>query len=257
MKQILSIAMLAMLIVGCNKNNNTNNPTITNKENVEALAPVYTVNFSGYTWQVKDFGTTKAGPGPNLWSNNNVWVDANGYLHLLLQKNASNKWVCAEVKSTTTFGNGTFQWKLDGNVAALDKNVVLGLFQYSGVDGTDELDIEFAKWGNINNKILNYTVWPATLGLPNFHITHPIATMTGTFSTHRYIKSSNTVVFKSLNGHYNDDTNLYATSTASVPTNSITSMAMPVYMNLWCFQGTAPSNKKSVEIIIREFTYIP
>jgi len=32
---------------------------------------------------------------------------------------------------------------------------------------------------------------------------------------------------------------------------------MPVYINLWLFQGKAPSDKKEVEIIIHQFTFTP
>jgi hypothetical protein len=38
------------------------------------------ITFSGYQWMVKE--GTGLGPGPNNWSANNVWVDANGDLHL-------------------------------------------------------------------------------------------------------------------------------------------------------------------------------
>jgi hypothetical protein len=219
------------------------------------VARAATVQFSGYTWNVKNSAGEQWGPGPNYWSGSNVWVDANGRLHLRITRNANGTWNCAEVSSTRTFGNGTYQWKIEGPVNALDRNVVLGLFNYSGNDGFDEMDVEFARWGVANNKILNYTVYPATTGKPTFHNERDFA-MSGTYTTHRFKRTNNSVVFKSLGGHQDNDTNLFATSTCSPP-YSVSTLAMPVYMNLWLFRGMAPANGSSVEIIIHEFKFTP
>jgi len=57
----------------------------------------------------------------------------------------------------------------------MDKNVVLGLFNYSGNDGFDEMDIEWARWGNENYPNCNFTVWPAKEGFTNFSKTEEIS----------------------------------------------------------------------------------
>lgn len=56
-----------------------------------------TIEFAGHTWNVKS-GT--GGPGPNNWSNSNnsVWVDNEGKLHLKIRY-INGKWVCAEIYS--------------------------------------------------------------------------------------------------------------------------------------------------------------
>ena len=65
---------------------------------VERVDPsVRWISFSGYDWWVKtSFGLV--GPGPNYFSDstNNVWLDAQGRLHLRIT-NRSNQWQCAEV----------------------------------------------------------------------------------------------------------------------------------------------------------------
>jgi hypothetical protein len=116
--------------------------------------------------------------------------------------------------------------------------------------------VEFARWGNASNGILNYTVYPATNGKPTFHNERDFS-MSGTYSTHRFRRTSNTVTFKSLHGHVDNDANLFATSTCNAPPYSISKLSMPVYMNLWLFQGMAPSDGNSVEIVIHEFKFIP
>jgi hypothetical protein len=214
-----------------------------------------TVQFSGYTWNVKD--GLNLGPGPNNWNKNNVWVDANGFLHLKISKNsATGKWDCAEVSTQQTFGFGKWQYWVEGRIDQMDKNVVLGLFNYSGNDGFDEMDIEWARWGNRRYPNCNYTVWPAQQGFKNFSFTKEVA-LSGASTTQRFTRTSSNVVFQSLQGFVDDNSNQLATATCTNPPNSISTLAMPAFINLWLFQGRAPSDKKSVEIIIHKFTYTP
>lgn len=259
MKKNLILFALIVFAVSCKKQNNVltqpqkkNSDKLTANESASVI-----INFSGYTWLVKNSGTTRIGPGPNFWTKNNVWVDGNGWLHLRIAKNATGKkWLCAEVQSTQSFGYGTYQWQVEGAIDKFDKNIVLGLFNYSGNDGFDEMDIEFARWGNPLYPNLNYTVWPAQTGNTNYSYTQEFS-LTGTYTTQRFTRSSNSVIFKSLGGFYNDDTNLFATATCTSPPKSISTLAMPVYMNLWLFKGRAPSNGQGEEIIIHSFTYTP
>lgn len=64
------------------------------------------VEFSGYTWTVKDHNR-KIGPGPNFFSKANVSVDSDGRLHLTIQK-SRNKWTVAEVINHASLGYGTY-----------------------------------------------------------------------------------------------------------------------------------------------------
>ena len=72
------------------------------------------IGFSGYDWWVKaSSGTNQLGPGPNYFSDNtnNVWTDAQGWLHLRIT-NRSNQWQCAEIVSARTFGYGSYRFEL-------------------------------------------------------------------------------------------------------------------------------------------------
>ncbi|RFZ92319.1 hypothetical protein D0C36_12865 [Mucilaginibacter conchicola] len=217
-----------------------------------------TIYWSGYTWNVKAPAGT-AGPGPNYWNPNYVWVDGNGWLHLKVAYNtATGRWECAEISSTTNFGFGTYQWKIDGPIANLNKNIVLGLFDYSGIDGRDEIDIEFARWGNDAWPNLNYTIFPK-VGDPATPASYSqnFTTPGGTYTTHRFKRTASSVVFKSLYGFQDGDTNLFLTKTFTSPATSISSKSMPVLLNLWCYNGLAPSNGQPVEIVIHEFKFTP
>ncbi|WP_228085158.1 glycoside hydrolase family 16 protein [Mucilaginibacter sp. JRF] len=256
--KIRSLCMLfvAFAVAACKKEGaQSTKATPSNTDTVKKASA--TIQFSGYTWNIKNTGSSTMGPGPNYWNKDNVWVDSNGWLHLKVSKNTTtNRWECAEVISTQTFGYGTYQWQVDGPLNALDKNVVLGFFNYNGVDGLHEMDIEFARWGVQANQPLNYTIYPASTGNPTFHQTYNFSLDDGTYTTHRFTRTANSVVFKSLGGFYDNDTNLFATSTCAPP-YSVSTVSMPVYMNLWLFQGMVPSDNSSVEIVIHSFKFTP
>jgi hypothetical protein len=218
-----------------------------------------TIKFSGYTWQVRESGDNKLGPGPNLWKGGNVFVDAKGYLHLKLTK-VGNNWYSAEVTSDKSFGYGTYQWQVEGRIDTLDKNVVLGLFNYSGVDGNDEMDIEISRWGKATTNNTSYTMYPAQPLPPKAEWNRTFNTVLtdGENTTQRFTRNGDkSVFFQELSGFHNDNTGLIDSVTCTSPPNSISALAMPVHMNLWLFDAPSPSNNAEVEIIIHSFKFTP
>ena len=94
---------------------------------VERVDPdVRWISFSGYDWWVKT-SPGLVGPGPNYFSDstNNVWLDAQGRLHLRIT-NRSNLWECAEVVTRRTFGYGSYRFELNSVVNNINPSVVLG-----------------------------------------------------------------------------------------------------------------------------------
>jgi hypothetical protein len=207
----------------------------------------------GYTWDIKN--GSGMGPGPNYWRKENVWVDDKGYLHLKITRTA-NVWYCAELSTTKPLGFGAYQWQVVYKLDELDPNVVMGLFHYAGPDGYREIDIEYARWGDPQNKGASWTVYPEKI--PGKVKTHPFAiALTGTFTTSRYIWSSAGVNYVTMGGFQplGTVTNKLATWNYR-PTNpkiSIPQKPMPLCMNLWLFDGEAPTDNKEVEVIIRDF----
>ena len=130
-------------------------------------AAAKTLHFAGLDWTVKE--GDGLGPGPCDWKESNVFVDSAGDLHLKIARDGGS-WSCAEVESVRSLGFGTYQWWVTGEIGTLDPNVVLGLFNYPppevGPDGTNEIDIEIAKWGIPDAPNLNFTVWPARAPIP-------------------------------------------------------------------------------------------
>jgi hypothetical protein len=216
------------------------------------------IEFGGYTWTVR---SGRGGPGPNAWDENNVWLDTSTNLHLKISLR-DGKWSCAEVTMRKRLGFGRYQFQTTGRLDRLDDNVVLGLFNYPtgdvGPDGTHEIDIEFARWGDSKNPMGNYTVWPVVKSLKQVSKSFPF-TLASDQTTHRFIWSRERVKFWSLEGCRDDDredisTWVYSPSDAA---QHISQQPMPVHINLWLFKGLAPKDGREVEVIIDEFRFTP
>ncbi|CAF4860395.1 unnamed protein product [Rotaria socialis] len=216
--------------------------------------------WSGYDWHIRH--VNNSGPGPNNWNRNNVRVDTKHRLHLQMNHSPeTGGWNCAELYTNVNLGYGTYRWKVQGRIDHFDRNVVLGLFLYNGPDGSNEIDIEVAKWGeNITQpKNLCYTVYPRNASGPHRVSGHKRFSLQGLYSTHRFTWAPNKVTFGSQHGFYNSPhmNQIFAYETPSTFHPAIPETLMPVHMNLWAFKGHSPINKKNVEVIIHEFAHIP
>ena len=211
------------------------------------------IQFGGYTWSVR---SGHGGPGPNQWEKTNVWLDASTNLHLKISQH-DGKWSCAEITMQKRLGFGRYQFQTTGRLDLLDDNVVLGLFNYPtrdvGPDGTHEIDIEFARWGQSKNPMGNFTVWPVEKGLK--HVTKPFPfSLTGDQTTHHFTWSRDQIRFQSLNDHSELAQLIY---NSPEPNRHISQQPMPVHINLWLFRGQAPKNKQEVEVVVRDFKFTP
>jgi len=198
--------------------------------------------------------------GPNDWSSNNVWVDANNKLHLKLRHSpTTGEWTCAELYTNIKFGFGTFRWFVEGPLDKLDTNVVLGLFTYGGIDGTNEIDIEVAKWGRTEPEASNffYTVYPHTLGVAKPVSSGMRLSLQGTYTTHQFIWSLKNVALQIQGGFiYEPKANvIFSYTTPQHFTSAMPYISAPLHMNLWAFKGQPPTNGQEVEIIIHDFKY--
>lgn len=222
-----------------------------------SLCEAKTLQFSGMTWTVRPNGV--GGPGANTWCENNAFVDVNGDLHLRITR-TKGKWCSAEVISNVRLGYGMYQFQLKSRVDLLDRNVVLGLFNYPtsdvGGDATNEIDIEFARWGDASGNMLNYTAWPVQAALGPSGNTFPLA-LTGSHSTHRFNWQPTFIRYQSTHGHFDDNRYPIADWTFAPAdyANRIARAAMPVHMNLWLYGS--PSSKQTIEVVISQFKYTP
>lgn len=226
---------------------------------VSIPAHAQTLNWKGHSWKVTKGGMAGVVPGNPA----NVTIDKNGYVHLRIV-NRNGKWSASELFTTDNLGFGTYQWVVEGNIYYMDKSTVLGLFTYGpahniGVDGENEIDIEFSQWnktcGGCN---ADFTVYPSTGnrqpgGAPswedNFHVTG------GTLTTARMEWASGKITFTIMRGVQPIGTTADVLKTESYSSNStnIPQDASPVGINLWSFEKI-PAKDQSV--IVRNFEFV-
>ncbi len=82
-------------------------------------AQARTVDWSGYSWQVRPVGQQE-GPGPNNWSDSadNVNVAADDSLHLSLVRKAG-AYDCSEIYLDNALGHGVYEFQVEGQIDAL------------------------------------------------------------------------------------------------------------------------------------------
>jgi hypothetical protein len=112
------------------------------------LAPVKIVHSSGYDWKARTIASDHSGMN-NLYDGNNAWTDANGALHLRIQKQEA-KWSCAEVVMTRSLGYGTYNVVVR-DISQLQPAAVFTTTTFDDWGGDQhyrEMDIEISKWGD-------------------------------------------------------------------------------------------------------------
>jgi len=220
----------------------------------------HVIHFSGYDWEVRP--DADGGPGPNHWDSGNVRVDSLGRLHLKLT-HRNGAWRCAEVTTLRSLGFGRYQFQVTGALDRLDPNVVLGLFNYpapgAGPDGTNEIDIEYSRWGDPASLPASETIYPAHEGVKPASVTHEF-TMPPDLSdtTQRFDWHKDRIAFQSLRGHRDDNQDEYAHwAFRPADRQRLPQQPLPVHINLWLVRGKAPQDGKEVEVIVNRFSFTP
>ncbi len=234
-------------------------------------------NWMGYTWDFQN--GEPAGGGTLIAYKRNMAVDSNGYLHVNVRKKG-NTFTDAEMYTRNLFNFGTFQWVLQGtNYYKMDPPLVLGLFTYGpnagvGVDGENEIDIEFSNWDGtgVPNQVADFTVYPSTGNGTDDQIDHEVDFYVRTpetdTTTARFVWSSTSVEFYLMAGtvpvnqpvtdvfhHWTyDGTNTVHGVTTTDPLKWIPQDPCPVDINLWNFIGL-PTH--TWDIVVQEFDYLP
>jgi len=221
------------------------------------LAPTSMIRFAGREWIVLDQPST---PGENYYSTNCVTVDTNGWLHMKLQR-IGGVWHCPFLEGTQHLGFGEYRWYVGNQLEQIDSNLVVGLFTYAqeSVFGTNqnEVDIEVSHaFPGTQTNCLLYTVQPYTI--PGNSYQHPLDT-TNHLTTQRFIWRPDRIDWAGYYGHTPEPetTNHYLAGWRfegrgiPIETNEV------AYMNLWLFYTNAPVDTQRVEMIIRDFIFIP
>jgi len=236
-------------------------PPTTQKATLEPL--ISGSNWDGHKWYITDGSMTGVIQGKP----SNVLVDQNGYLHLRISNN-NGLYTAGELFSIDNIGFGTYQWQIEGDLDNLDSTTVVGLFLYGpqngvGVDGEDEIDVEFSRWANtLCNGACNadFTVYPSTgnFNLGQTQDDFTVGRSGQTITTARVTWTSTSITGTIMNGLEPLGTvaNVIHSWTFAPPDHQarIPQQPLPIAMNLWSFEKPPTSNQ---EVIIRDFQYKP
>lgn len=207
------------------------------------------VMWSGESWAIKT-SRSPVGPGPNIFNKANVSVEQ-GRLHLRIAKDGAGAWTTAEIIGPRTYGYGTYSFTIESAVNSLDPNVVLGLFTWSDRArfAHREIDIEFARWGNTADPTnAQFVVQPWDVANHLSRFTQP----TNGTTTHRFTWRPGSIDWLSTDSNGAPFAS-YTYAGADVPPSG----DERVRLNLWLFNGTAPTDGQPVEVIIDSFVFTP
>ena len=225
---------------------------------VEREAVFRTIEFSGYTWDVKA-SETPAGPGPNYFSDRveDVWVDENGRLHLRIVQR-DGRCYSTEVFTEAPLGYGKYVFRIASRVDQLDKNIVLGLFTWDDTApeyNYREIDIEFARCGQAANDNAQYVVqpWHHAGNIHRFNME-----LHGDDSTHGFDWRADRVFLQSLYGHQpfpgseEDEIKSWTYTGDDIPPAGEGNARI----NLWLINGNPPSDGEEAEVIVEAFEFL-
>jgi hypothetical protein len=210
------------------------------------------LTFGGWQWYVK---AGFSHPGPNLWSDseNHVWVDENGALHLTLSPEG-NRWLATELVSEDHFGYGTYTFFLKSDPNHYDPHAVAALFLYR--DERNEIDIEFTRWGDPDNEHTgNYVLQPAEI--PGNQYTFPME-LSGSYTTHRIQWKPGKVVFQSWHGNHPEPLPSHLISEWEYTGPNIPQYHnVRLHLNFWLFRGQQPQAGQQMVFVISDFVFQP
>jgi len=212
------------------------------------------LEFCGHNWLVKSSGSeAKDGPGPNWFSDTdeNVWLDSEGRLHMRITRR-DDRWWCAEAVSGESFGHGRYTFVVEGGVADINENVVLGLFTWdTNPEHHDrEIDIEISRWCDPENDAGQFVVQPYETedNLKRFPV--PLG---GEPSVQTWSWQKDRVDFL-ITGE--GDGKVIQEWTYRGPDNPPPGNEK-VRINLWLVRGMAPSDGNEMEVVLRRFAFEP
>lgn len=232
------------------------------------------INFASYSWYLKRSGTNPVAPGKNHFGNSqnlgdgnnagkNVWLAADG-VHMTIQK-IGNKWYCTEIQNNELLGYGKYYSVITGNFVKNDRNIVIGIFTYAIPEtslnkGFEEIDIEFARWGDPQQKLLSMSVHPVADDPKSYKEFDVKSTGNASYTT-----VTNWMPGKVIIQVYYGKVDISQTNGAVKPFAEMIydGINMPIFenghfiFNYWLMSGLPPSDGKNAEMVVNDFKFEP
>ena len=204
-----------------------------------------TLQFSGYEWRVRN-ATSSRGDRVNLYSTANAWTDHDGALHLRIAKE-SDKWTCAEVTLTRSFGYGQYSFVVR-DTSHLSPRDVFSMFTWDYSEGEQnhrEMAIEIGHPTEPLSKNALYVVQPFYVAANVAKISVPVGAV-----THSFRWEPGKLTFKTVSGSTTLSEHVFV---SGVPSPGVETVRMALYI----FGNTDDPEQKGAEVVIDKFEYLP
>ena len=209
------------------------------------------LDFSGFQWSVRDSKAKRVGPGGNVFSssNDNVWVDESGRLHLKITKDARGRSSCAEVTLVGgPLGYGRYTFYISSDISKLDEHIVLGMFTY--LHDAQEIDIELSRWGDPEAENAQFAVQPAEKpgNTKRFNIPGEASQ-----SVHSFLWQPDSIAFQSYTQSLGQAEVLSAWSYQGedIPKAD----AEELKINLWLYRAKEPKADQELQVVIDSVSF--
>ncbi len=212
-----------------------------------ASSPSPTLQFSGYEWRLRN-ATSNRGGRTSPYSPDNAWTDAKGALHLRIKKNGE-RFECAEVALTRSFGYGTYSF-LVRDVSKVAPAVTFEMFtwDYSGTDQNNrEMDIAIRGKPLASMGHGTFILQPYQLASNFYEFNLPPAAY-----LHSIHWEAGRVEFVTSSADSQKRIIAQRSFTQGVPTPGLESARMALYL-----QSSATGKPAEAEVIVDRFEYTP
>lgn len=205
-----------------------------------------TLHFSGYEWEARSVPSNRGG-ATNNYDPANAWTDIDGRLHLRIAR-GSGEWTCAEVALTRSLGYGSYMFHV-GDVSGMEPAAVLGMFTWddSPADPNHrELDIEVSRWGEPEDKNVQYVIQPYFVPANVVRFAAPSGRLTESFQW-----EPGRVDFRTARADGSLVSEHVFTSGVPAPGGE------SVHLNLYVFANKKTPMQHEAEVVIEKFEYLP
>ena len=208
------------------------------------------IHFSGYDWKVRS-GVGDADGEPCNYETSNVWVDDEGFLHLLMGEEAG-QYLCSGVSITRSLGYGTYRFEVSDS-AQLPLSASFFMLIRSDHEDPDDrsgFSIELSKWGRAGQRDAAFIVQP-------YYIPGNVASFKAPAGQVTYVLrwEPGNAVFNSFPGSvskpHRDVINHVFNSDVPVPSTET------VKLDFHDFHHSQSGVHHPVEIVVRKFEYLP